>query len=119
MCQEQVSRRIGNRAYLKSRLDLKPEQMTNWSAFEKAADEASAKQKTRCATLPTEVKMPMSLIDRMSMQEEAMKARLESIQAVKPSLLTLYASLTPEQKAVLDGGSDRRMGGRPGHGGPR
>jgi hypothetical protein len=31
-----------------------------------------------------------------------MKTRLESLQAVKPSLMALYAMLTPEQKAILD-----------------
>ena len=116
MCSEQVARRTGNRAYLKARLDLKPEQMATWTAFEKAADEASAKQKARCATLPTELKMPLSLIDRMNMQEERMKARLESVQAVKPLLLAMYASLTPEQKPIVDRGSDRRMHGRHGRG---
>ena len=117
MCNEQIARRIGNRAYLKAKLDLKSEQMANWNAFEKAADEASAKQKTRCSTLPAELKGPVSLTDRMGMQEEAMKARLEAIQSIKPALTTLYASLTPEQKAVLDRGSERRMGhGRHGHG---
>ncbi len=117
MCSEQVARRIGNRAYLKARLDLKPEQMANWTAFEKAADDASAKQKTRCSTLPAELKGPVSLTDRMGMQEEAMKARLEAIQSIKPALTTLYASLTPEQKAVLDRGGDRGKGGhgRSGH----
>jgi hypothetical protein len=116
MCMEQTARRVGNRAYLKARLELKPEQMALWNAFEKASDDASAKQKARCATLPKEVKMPVSLTDRMSMQEDAMKARLESIQAVKPSLTALYASLTPEQKEILDRGGDRRMGR--GHAGP-
>src|SRR5690349_4547794 len=43
MCVEHVARRIGNRAYLKARLDLKPEQMALWNNFEKVADEVSAK----------------------------------------------------------------------------
>jgi LTXXQ motif family protein len=102
MCQEQVARRIGNRAYIKAKLDLKPEQMSAWTAFEKAADEASAKDKSRCASLPEDVKTPPTYPDRLNLQEEMMKARLESIQAVKPSLQALYASLTPEQKAVFD-----------------
>jgi hypothetical protein len=40
MCQDMLARRIGNRAYIKARLELKPEQMTAWNAFEKASDEA-------------------------------------------------------------------------------
>ena len=101
-CEERVARRIGTRAYLKARLDLKPEQMSAWDAFQKAADEASAKEKAKCASLPTEMKDPPKLIDRLNRREEMMKARLESLQAVKPTLLALYDKLSPEQKAVLD-----------------
>jgi hypothetical protein len=102
MCEEHIARRIGNRAYLKSRLDLKPEQVTAWNTFEKAADEASAKEKARCASLPTEMKTPPNFADRFSRREEMMKTRVESLAAVKPSLMALYAMLTPEQKAILD-----------------
>jgi hypothetical protein len=102
MCMEHVARRIGMRAYLKARLDLKPEQMTAWNAFEKAADEVSAKDKTRCASLPTEVKTPPKFSERFAMRETMMKARLDAIEAVKPSLTTLYAALTPEQQALFD-----------------
>ena len=41
-----------------------------------------------------------------------MKSRLESLEAVKPSLTALYAALTPEQQALFDrpmmGGPHRR-----------
>jgi len=102
MCVEQVARKIGARAYLKAMLDLKPEQMQAWNAFEKAADEASAKDKARCASLPTEMKDRPNFADRYTQREEMMKARLDSIEAVKPSLLALYASLTPDQKQLMD-----------------
>ena len=36
---------------MKTRLELKHEQMTAWSAFEKAADEVSAKENAKCAAL--------------------------------------------------------------------
>jgi hypothetical protein len=39
-----------------------------------------------------------------------MKARLAALEATKPSLQALYASLTPEQKAIFDKPS-RGMGG--------
>ena len=114
MCEEKIARRIGNRAYLKARLDLKPEQVTAWNTFEKAADEASAKEKARCASLPTEMKTPPNFADRFNQREERMKTRLASLEAVKPSLMALYDKLTPEQKAVLDrpmmGGHHRHRG---------
>jgi hypothetical protein len=93
---------VGQRAYLKARLDLKPEQMTAWSAYEKAADDASAKDKAACAALPTEMKDRPKFADRMNMREQRMKARYESFEAVKPSLMALYAALTPEQQEIFD-----------------
>lgn len=122
MCQDMLARRIGNRAYIKARLELKPEQMTAWNAFEKASDEANTKSSARCAALPAEMKDRPNYVDRLSMEEDAMKARVASIEAVKPTLTALYAVLTPEQKAILD---KPRMAGGPGgremrkHGSPR
>ena len=120
MCLDRVAHRIGNRAYLKARLDLKAEQTSAWNAFEKAADDVSAKDKARCAALPTEVKTPPKFTERMAMRETMMKARLESVEAVKPSLTALYAALTPEQQALFDrpmmGGHRHHHGWRGRHG---
>lgn len=102
MCLDMAARRIGDRAYLKARLELKPDQMATWTAFEKAADEASAKSMARCQTLPAELKERPTYLERLTMEEDAMKARIATIEAVKPSLTALVAVLTPEQKALLD-----------------
>ena len=113
-CEERVARRVGARAYLKEKLDLKPDQMSAWDAVQKAADAASTKEKGKCAALPTEMpKTPPSFADRLNRRDEMMKSRLESMETVKPTLLALYDKLTPEQKEVLD----RPMMG-PRHGGP-
>ena len=114
MCLDQVARRLGVRAYIKSRLELKPEQMTAWNAFEKASDEASTKATQRCATLPAELKDRPNYVDRLSMEEDAMKARVAAIETVKPTLVALYGVLSPEQKAILDRPRGMMAGG-PGH----
>ncbi|MBS0522895.1 MAG: Spy/CpxP family protein refolding chaperone [Proteobacteria bacterium] len=114
-CEERIARRVGARAYLKERLDLKADQMSAWDAFQKAADAATAKEKARCAALPTEMpKTPPSLADRVNRREERMKSRLESIASVKPTLLALYDKLTPEQREVLDRPMMGRHRGGPG-----
>ena len=113
-CIDMVARRIGDRAYVKARLELKPEQMTAWNAFEKAADEASAKSMARCQTLPTEIKQRPTYLERLTMEEDVMKARIATIDAVKPSLTALVGVLTDDQKAILD----RPRGGFGHHGGP-
>ena len=118
-CLDRVAHRAGARAYLKVRLELKPEQMTAWNAFSKAADDADAKETTRCNALPTDMKERPNFVDRLSREEDFMKARIERIEAVKPTLLAFYNTLSPEQKVVLD--RPRGMMGREGHhhGGPR
>ena len=121
MCLDMAARRIGDRAYLKARLELKPDQMTAWNTFEKAADEASAKSMARCQTLPTEMKERPTYVERLTMEEDAMKARIATIEAVKPSLTALVAVLTPEQKALLDRprpGLAHHRGAAMGHPGP-
>lgn len=125
MCLDRVARRLGNRTYIKAKLDLKPEQMGAWNAFEKASDDASAKTRAYCATLPAEMKDRPTYIERLTMEEGAMKARIASIETVKPSLVALFEVLTPDQKASLDrprgprgpmgGGMGGQMG-RPGQG---
>jgi len=106
--EEHIARRIGNRAYLKERLDLKGDQLSAWDTFQKTADEASAKEKAKCASLPTEMKTQPSFADRFTRREERMKSRLESLEAVKPSLMALYDKLTPEQKAIPRSPDDGR-----------
>jgi hypothetical protein len=114
MCLDMVARRLGARAYIKSRLELKPDQMTAWNAFEKASDEASTKATQRCATLPAELKDRPNYVERLSMEEDAMKARVAAIETVKPTLVALYGVLSPEQKAILDRPRGMMAGG-PGH----
>ncbi len=121
-CLDRVARRAGNRTYLKIKLDLKPDQMTAWDAFAKASDAADVKDTARCNALPSEMKERPNYVDRLGMEEAYMKARVERIEAVKPSLVALYDTLSPEQKATLD--RPRPMMGKGGgmmgrhHGGP-
>ena len=84
-CLDQIARRAGNRTYIKTRLELKPEQMTAWNAFAKASDDADVKDTARCNTLPTEMKERPNYVDRLTMEENVMKARVERIEAVKPT----------------------------------
>ena len=119
-CLDRVARRAGNRTYLKIKLDLKPEQMTAWDAFARVSDAADVKDTARCNALPSDMKERPNFVDRLTMEETYIKARVERIEAVKPSLTALYTTLSPEQKTVLD--QPRQMAGMRGRhhgGGPR
>jgi hypothetical protein len=94
--------------------------MTAWDAFAKASDAADVKDTARCNALPSDMKERPNYVDRLTMEETYMKARVERIEAVKPSLTALYGTLSPEQKTVLD--QPRQMAGMRGRhhgGGPR
>jgi hypothetical protein len=101
-CEERIARRVGARAYLKEKLNLKSDQVSAWDAYQKAADAQTTKDRAKCAALPAEMKEPPTFTDRMTRREERMKSRLESFEAVKPTLLALYDKLSPDQKAMFD-----------------
>jgi hypothetical protein len=52
------------------------------------------------AACPTEI--PLTMPGRMEAMEKRMEAMLAATKAVRPSLDAFYATLTAEQKAVLD-----------------
>ena len=56
-----------------------------------------------------------SFAERMNQRETWMKSRLESLEAVKPTLLALYDKLTPDQKTVFDKPMMGHRHGGPGH----
>lgn len=120
-CLDRIARRAGNRTYLKIKLDLKAEQMTAWNAFAKASEDADVKDTARCNALPAEMKERPNYVERLTAEETYMKARVERIEAVKPTLTAFYNTLSPEQKTALD--RPRPMGGPGGmmgrHHGPR
>jgi hypothetical protein len=43
-----------------------------------------------------------TILDRMGRREQFLSARLQSLQQTRPALETLYNSLTPDQKAIID-----------------
>jgi hypothetical protein len=101
-CIGHVARDVGHRAALKVRLELNADQMAKWQAYDRAADGVTTKELARCASLPTEMKERPQFTERLNRREEMAKNRLTAIEAVKPSLLALYDSLSPEQKTVFD-----------------
>ncbi len=66
----------------------------------------------------------MTAPERMAQMQNSMKDRVASMEAVNESFKRLYASLSPEQKAVADkqfsamGTPGHRGHGGPGRGGP-
>jgi hypothetical protein len=58
-----------------------------------------------------------SIVERQAMMQKGLEAKLASLKATQPALQGLYASLTDEQKQVLDReGGNRHFASWRGHG---
>jgi hypothetical protein len=102
-CEAGIARRAAHAAYVEALLDLTPQQRPLAENVEAALQNAADKEHQLCAALPTDAKAaPATLMDRLNRHEQMMQARLDGMKQVQPALQALYASLTPQQKAILD-----------------
>ena len=101
-CEGGIARRAAHAAYVESLLNLTPDQRPLAAKVEAAMQGAADKEHQLCASLPTDAKAPTTVIDRLNRHEQMMQARLDGMKQVQPALQALYATLTPQQKEILD-----------------
>ncbi len=84
---------------LKSDLDLLPTQLTAWDAFSTAAQAQAGQMgqlrkamRAKASTLP----------ERMELAKKFSREREQGMGKVKQAMKSLYETLTPEQRKVLD-----------------
>lgn len=104
MCEERSAREAGRLAYLERRLNLTAEQRPAFARFADAARAAEDTRRQACvaavpASAPT---APPTIVERTERAQRMMQSEAERLQALRPALEALYATLTPEQKQVLD-----------------
>jgi hypothetical protein len=113
-CSDFYARAVGGLAYLETRLALTDRQKPLFDRWQHVKLSSVRAHSDECATMmPHE--MDVSIIDRMKLHEKKMKARLADLQAELPSLEALVASLSDEQKQVLER-THEMFGDRDGHG---
>ena len=99
-------------AALKAELGITAKQDPAWQAFTKYAKQQNENRQAWFAKMH-EVRSAGSAPELLARQTEFMKQRLAEMDANAAALKDLYATLTPEQKAM----ADQRFGGfRPGYG---
>jgi len=99
-------------AALKAELGITAKQDPAWQAFTKNAAQQNENRQAWFAKMH-EVRSAGSAPELLARQTEFMKQRLAEMDANAAALKDLYATLTPEQKAI----ADQRFGGfRPGYG---
>jgi hypothetical protein len=99
-CVDRLAWRAAMRAYTEAKLNLTPEQRPLWDKVQSAAQSEEQKERQLCTSLKPGT--DSTLLDRLDRRQQFLSARLEGLQAAKPSVQALYQALTPEQRAILD-----------------
>jgi hypothetical protein len=100
-CSDRYAQAVGGLAYLETRLALTDSQKPLFERWRHVKLSSARAHSDECGTMMAR-DMDASIIDRLKMHEKKMKARLADLQAQMPSLEALVASLTDEQKHVLE-----------------
>ena len=120
MCANISARQIGHLAELEAKLKPTAAQTATWSAYKQIkTDQATASEKSctdRVAARKAagDDKKRPTIVERQAMMEKGLEAKLANMKAATPALTALYASLSDEQKQVLD--KDGFRHGHKGHG---
>lgn len=108
MCADRNARAVGHLAYLEEKLQPTQAQAAVWAAYKSAVTSEAESAAKACADRPARVKSAdgkrqrPTIIERNAMMEKGLTAKLTSLKATQPSLTALYATLSDEQKQVMD-----------------
>jgi hypothetical protein len=93
----------GRIAFLRTELKITDTQTSAWNSFADAL-RANAKNlgAVRASMMPQEGATSQSLVDRLTLQEKWLAARLEGIRAMKSALTNLVVTFSDDQKKTAD-----------------
>jgi hypothetical protein len=93
----------GRIAFLRTELKITDAQTGAWNAFADAL-RTNAKNlgEVRASMMPQEGATSQGLVDRLTLQEKWLAARLEGIRAMKSALTNLVAAFSDDQKKAAD-----------------
>jgi Spy/CpxP family protein refolding chaperone len=113
ICKELYARKAGELAFLEAKLSLNANQAPLFGRWKQISLDAAKQRETECAA-PERPRQAhrLSVVDRLTLEEDLLKKRLSDIQAERPALTALYNSLTPAQKEEFGQGDMHRMAGR-------
>jgi len=101
-CKTMYAHKVGEMAFLEAKLSLTPAQTPLFARWKQVSLDTARQRQEKCLDRPAHMagKRP-TLPDRLAMEEKMLKTRLTNLEAERPALTALYASLTPEQQAEL------------------
>jgi LTXXQ motif family protein len=93
----------GRIAFLRTELKITDAQMPAWNAFADALRaNTNSLGEVRASMMPQPSAAPQNLVDRLTLQEKWLAARLEGTRAIKSALASLVGTLSDEQKKTAD-----------------
>lgn len=101
-----VSMAEGRLAWLKSELKITAEQESAWKVFADQRRQQAAAMAERVKTVQD--KKPGNAVERLEWRNQMVKQRQEQSEKMLVAFKSLYATLAPEQKAMLDQGMANR-----------
>jgi LTXXQ motif family protein len=99
-CIDRLAHHAAMLAYIGTKLDLTAQQRQLWQKVQTIASDTAQKESSLCNSIkagPGE-----TILDRLDHMREMMSIRLAGLTAALPELKSLYETLTPEQRAILD-----------------
>jgi hypothetical protein len=99
-----IDRVEGRIAFLKTELKIIDAQGATWNAFADAlrGNAKSLGEVRASIMMPQAGAAPQSLVDRLTVEEKWLSARLEGTRAIKSALTNLVGTLSDEQKKTAD-----------------
>ena len=115
ICKDLYARKAGELAFLEAKLSLNPKQAPLFARWKEASLDIAKQRESDCAAHERRAdghRQRLSVVDRLTLEEDLLKKRLADIQAERPALAAFYDSLTPAQKEEFGHGDMRHMAGR-------
>src|SRR5665213_682663 len=115
MCKVMYAHKVGELAFLEAKLSLNANQEPLFAHWKQASLDIAKQRESNCTSHERHARGPgqrPNVVDRLAKEEDFLKRRLANIEAERPALTALYASLTPAQKEEFGRGGMHRMGGR-------
>jgi len=114
VCKFLYARQAGELAFLEAKLSLSANQAPLFARWKQASLDLAKQHESDCAAhKPREARgKPLTVVDRLALEEDLLKKRLSDIEAERPALSALYAALTPAQKQEFGQDELRGMAGR-------
>ena len=114
-CHDMYAHKVGQLAFLEAKLSLNANQEPLFAHWKQASLDIAKQREGNCTSHERRAGGPgqrPSVVDRLAKEEDFLKRRLADIEAERPALTALYASLTPTQKEEFGRGGMRPMAGR-------